>query len=152
MVANSAFAKREKSGLPICPEQKDFLFAADFDRKRYGPLLGITGLLSPCTIFMKIFYQKLWLTKTDWDSLIPQQLTEDWLKFQKAFNEINYLTVPRWVILTADITVELHGFADAFSLAYAAAIYCRQKHNGKIKVQLLVSKTKVAPVKQVSIP
>ncbi|GFW66335.1 integrase catalytic domain-containing protein [Trichonephila clavipes] len=57
-----------------------------------------------------------------------------------------------WFILTADNTVELHGFADASSLAYAAAIYCRQKHNGKIKVQLLVSKTKVAPVKQVSIP
>ncbi|GFS89959.1 integrase catalytic domain-containing protein [Trichonephila clavipes] len=110
------------------------------------------GLLSPCTVFMKIFYQKLWLTKTDWDSPIPQQLTEDWLKFQKAFNAINYLTVPRWVILTADNTVELHGFADASSLAYAAAIYCRQKHNGKTKVQLLASKTKVAPVKQVSIP
>ncbi|GFT94334.1 integrase catalytic domain-containing protein [Trichonephila clavipes] len=101
---------------------------------------------------MKIFYQKLWLTKTDWDSPIPQQLTEDWLRFQKAFNAINYLTVPRWVILTADNIVELHGFADASSLANAAAIYCRQKHNGKIKVQLLVSKTKVAPVKQVSIP
>ncbi|GFR15207.1 integrase catalytic domain-containing protein [Trichonephila clavata] len=71
----------------------------------------------------------------DWDSPIPQQLTDDWLKFQKAFNEINYLTVPRWVILTADNTVELHGFADASSLAYAAAIYCRQKHNGKIKIK-----------------
>ncbi|GFW18136.1 uncharacterized protein TNCV_4006761 [Trichonephila clavipes] len=116
--------------------------------KIFDPL----GLLSPCTVFMKIFYQNLWLTKTDWDSPIPQQLTEDWLKFQKAFNAINYLTVPRWVILTADNTVELHGFADASSLAYAAAIYCRQKQNGKIKVQLLVSKTKVAPVKQVSIP
>ncbi|GFX11076.1 putative gag-pol protein [Trichonephila clavipes] len=116
--------------------------------KIFDPL----GLLSPCTVFMKIFYQKLWLTKTDWDSPIPQQLTEDWLRFQKAFNAINYLTVPRWVILTADNIVELHGFADASSLAYAAAIYCRQKHNGKIKVQLLVSKTKVAPVKQVSIP
>ncbi|GFW61807.1 integrase catalytic domain-containing protein [Trichonephila clavipes] len=46
----------------------------------------------------------------------------------------------------------LHGFADASSLAYAAAIYCRQKHNSKIKVQLLITKTKVAPVKQVSIP
>ncbi|GFY29282.1 integrase catalytic domain-containing protein [Trichonephila clavipes] len=93
------------------------------------------------------------LTKRHWDSPIPQQLTEDWLRFQKAFNAINYLTVPRWVILTADNIVELHGFADASSLAYAAAaIYCRQKHNGKIKVQLLVSKTKVAPVKQVSIP
>ncbi|GFU66615.1 integrase catalytic domain-containing protein [Trichonephila clavipes] len=116
--------------------------------KIFDPL----GLLSPCTVFMKIFYQKLWLTKTDWDSPIPQQLTEDWLRFQKAFNAINYLTVPRWVILTADNIVELHGFADASSLAYAAAIYCRQKHNGKIKAQLLVSKTKVAPVKQVSIP
>ncbi|GFX98928.1 hypothetical protein TNCV_4301041 [Trichonephila clavipes] len=116
--------------------------------KIFDPL----GLLSPCTVFMKIFYQKLWLTKTDWDSPIPQQLTEDWLRFQKAFNAINYLPVPRWVILTADNIVELHGFADASSLAYAAAIYCRQKHNGKIKVQLLVSKTKVAPVKQVSIP
>ncbi|GFV96322.1 integrase catalytic domain-containing protein [Trichonephila clavipes] len=92
------------------------------------------------------------LTKRHWDSPIPQQLTEDWLRFQKAFNAINYLTVPRWVILTADNIVELHGFADASSLAYAAAIYCRQKHNGEIKVQLLVSKTKVAPVKQVSIP
>ncbi|GFU34518.1 hypothetical protein TNCV_1992551 [Trichonephila clavipes] len=92
------------------------------------------------------------LTKRHWDSPILQQLTEDWLRFQKAFNAINYLTVPRWVILTADNIVELHGFADAYSLAYAAAIYCRQKHNGKIKVQLLVSKTKVAPVKQVSIP
>ncbi|GFW40926.1 uncharacterized protein TNCV_4369741 [Trichonephila clavipes] len=53
------------------------------------------GLLSPCTVFMKIFYQKIWLTKTDWDSPISQKLTDDWLKFQKAFNEINYLTVPR---------------------------------------------------------
>ncbi|GFX21667.1 integrase catalytic domain-containing protein [Trichonephila clavipes] len=70
--------------------------------KIFDPL----GLLSPCIVFMKIFYQKLWLTKTDWDSPIPQQLTEDWLKFQKAFNAINYLTVPRWVILTADNTVE----------------------------------------------
>ncbi|GFY49184.1 uncharacterized protein TNIN_285131 [Trichonephila inaurata madagascariensis] len=98
------------------------------------------------SIHEDFFYQKLWLTKTDWVSPIPQQLTEDWLKFQKAFKEINYLTVPRWVILTAGNTVELHGFADASSLAYAAAIYCRQKHNSKIKVQLLVSKTKVEPL------
>ncbi|GFS92152.1 integrase catalytic domain-containing protein [Trichonephila clavipes] len=43
-------------------------------------------------------------------------------------------------------------FCRCSSLAYAAAIYCPQKHNGRIKVQLLVSKTKVVPVKQVSIP
>ncbi|GFT94671.1 uncharacterized protein TNCV_1990921 [Trichonephila clavipes] len=101
---------------------------------------------------MKFFYPKLWLTNADWNPPIAQQLADDWLRFLKAFNKINSLTVSRWVILTADNTVELHGFADSSSLAYAAAIYFRQKHNGKIKDQLLVSKTKLAPVKQVSIP
>ncbi|GFX94755.1 uncharacterized protein TNCV_1636171 [Trichonephila clavipes] len=83
--------------------------------KMFDPL----GRRSPCTVFMKIFYQKLWLTKTDWDSPIPQQLTEDWLKFQKAFNAINYLTVPRWVILTAYNTVELQNSQLRFNSKYS---------------------------------
>ncbi|GFW88341.1 integrase catalytic domain-containing protein [Trichonephila clavipes] len=73
-------------------------------------------------------------------------LSNDTFAFQPSLE----LTPP--LTKRADKTVELHGFADASSLAYAAAIYCRQKHNGKIKVKLLVSKTKVALVKQVSIP
>ncbi|GFU86552.1 uncharacterized protein TNCV_4479881 [Trichonephila clavipes] len=81
--------------------------------KIFDPL----GLLSPCTVFMKIFYQKLWLTKTDWDSPIPQQLTEDWLRFQKAFNAINYLTVPRWVILTADKYSRIAWFCRCFFIS-----------------------------------
>ncbi|GFW71961.1 uncharacterized protein TNCV_4788501 [Trichonephila clavipes] len=119
----------------------------------FQPSLELTPPLTE-TIHEDFFIKNFGLQKkTDWDSPIPpQQLTDDWLKFQNAFNEINYLAVPRWVILTADNTVELHGFADASSLAYAAAIYCRQNHSGKIKVQLFVSNTKVAPVKQVSIP
>ncbi|GFX44206.1 hypothetical protein TNCV_4120021 [Trichonephila clavipes] len=84
-------------------------------------------------------YSIMQLTKTDWDSPIPQQLTEDWLKFQKAFNAINYLTAPRWVILTTDNTVELHGFADASSLAYAAAICCRQNKGSTTCIKNLSS-------------
>ncbi|GFX63702.1 uncharacterized protein TNCV_1701821 [Trichonephila clavipes] len=91
--------------------------------KIFDPL----GLLSPCTVFMKIFYQTFWLTNADWYSPIPQQLTDHWLKFQKAFYEINHLTVPRWVILTAEQHSRIAWFADASSLVYAAAIYCRQK-------------------------
>jgi hypothetical protein len=110
------------------------------------------GLISPCTIVLKIFYQKLWLTKGDWDSPIPQHLIAEWFKFQESFNEINNFSVPRCVILTTNCAFELHGFSDASTFAYAAAIYCRQIHNGRAKVCLLVSKTKVAPIKQVSIP
>ncbi|GFV30030.1 hypothetical protein TNCV_2463181, partial [Trichonephila clavipes] len=43
------------------------------------------------------------------------------LGFKRPFNAINYLTVPRWVILTADNIVELAGFADASSLKHIAS-------------------------------
>jgi len=110
------------------------------------------GLLSPCTVMIKIFYQKLWLTKGDWDTPIPQYLEKDWYKFQDSFNKINHITIPRCVTINTTCDIELHGFADASSLSYAGAIYCRQSLNGHTKVTLLVSKMKVAPIKQISIP
>ena len=39
------------------------------------------GLISPCTVVLKIFYQKLWLTKGDWDYLVPQYLADSLFKF-----------------------------------------------------------------------
>ncbi|KMQ88222.1 gag-pol protein [Lasius niger] len=49
--------------------------------------------------------------------------------------------------------IELHGFADASSRAYAAAVYLRcTDATGNVTVRLLVAKTKVAPVKRVSFP
>ena len=51
------------------------------------------------------------------------------------------------------ISVELHGFSDASEKAYAAAIYSRVvSREGEVLVSLLLSKTRVAPLKRVSIP
>ncbi|XP_058810473.1 uncharacterized protein LOC131675492 [Phymastichus coffea] len=48
---------------------------------------------------------------------------------------------------------EIHGFSDASSRAYAAVVYLRiDNGNGNYHVSLLTAKTKVAPVKTVSIP
>lgn len=48
---------------------------------------------------------------------------------------------------------ELHGFADAFNVAYAAAVYIRLiSLSGEISVKILVAKSKVAPIKILSIP
>ncbi|GBL75284.1 hypothetical protein AVEN_194507-1 [Araneus ventricosus] len=51
------------------------------------------------------------------------------------------------------ISVELHGFADASELAYGAVIYVKSINSfGGYEVKLLISKSRVAPLKFVTIP
>ncbi|XP_045541422.1 uncharacterized protein LOC123722904 [Papilio machaon] len=48
---------------------------------------------------------------------------------------------------------ELHGFSDASAAAYAAVVYGRVvQSDDEVKVSLIMSKTKVAPLKQVTLP
>lgn len=50
-------------------------------------------------------------------------------------------------------TITLHGFCDASSKAYAAVIYMRVVDaDGHTSVSLVTAKTKVAPVKEITIP
>ena len=63
--------------------------------------------------------------------------------------------IPRWCGVDAATShCELHGFADASSRAYAAVVYARivRREAGPARVTLLVAKTRVAPVRTVSIP
>ena len=50
-------------------------------------------------------------------------------------------------------SAQLHCFSDASERAYAAVIYLRSLYeDGHVEVNLMASKTKVAPVKKQSIP
>ncbi|GFX18806.1 DUF1758 domain-containing protein [Trichonephila clavipes] len=111
------------------------------------------GFLTPCTVSIKIFfYQQLWLLKLDWDSPLPEALATKWKTFQKEFEQVSSIHIPRW-IHTASQQITLHGFCDASELAYASIIYAVQPQaDGNTKVTLLVAKSRVAPLKSVSIP
>jgi hypothetical protein len=51
------------------------------------------------------------------------------------------------------LKIQLHGFSDASKRAYAAVVYMKFVYeDGQIEVRLISSKTKVAPIKQQSIP
>ncbi|GFR09313.1 DUF1758 domain-containing protein [Trichonephila clavata] len=83
------------------------------------------GFLTPCTVYIKIFYQQLWLLKLDWDSPLPDALATKWKTFRKEFEQICSIHIPRW-IHTVSQQVTLHGFCDASELAYASVIYAVQ--------------------------
>ena len=112
------------------------------------------GLVSPVTITAKIFLQSLWLLKVDWDTPLPALEAEDWRRFLDELPTLNGIAVPRWLRLHPSTqSRELHGFADASERAYAAVIYLRTVDaQGQVRSQLVTSKTKVAPLKKVTLP
>ncbi|XP_050315300.1 uncharacterized protein LOC126749647 [Anthonomus grandis grandis] len=111
------------------------------------------GLLQPVIIIAKTIIQKLWQCKISWDESIPLDLHTTWLKFQNNLQEINNIRIPRHVLPEKFIKVQLHGFSDASQMAYGACIYIVSTDiNNKIHSHLLCSKTRVAPLKVVTIP
>ncbi|KMQ88302.1 hypothetical protein RF55_12237 [Lasius niger] len=111
------------------------------------------GWASPVLVYGKIFIQELWMAGNDWDQPLPEQLQSSWTRFAEALPRLNTLNIPRSVNFDEHSTVELHGFSDASSRAYAAAVYLRcTDASGRVSVSLLVAKTRVAPVRQVSVP
>lgn len=115
----------------------------------------ILGWVSPCTIKMKILFQQLWEMKIDWDDLVPESIREAWMRWRSELGLLSSKHIPRCYYDkgTCIVSMELHGFSDASEHAYAAVVYLRMKcSDGSIQVALVSSKTKVAPIKKLTIP
>ncbi|UYV66799.1 hypothetical protein LAZ67_4002882 [Cordylochernes scorpioides] len=112
------------------------------------------GWLSPVIIRLKILLQSLWKQKLNWDDPLPDTLCSPWKKIEKELSVLNKIQIPRYFSCRgALLSVELHGFCDSSEVAYAAVFYIRSHFkSGQVKVSLIASKTRVAPLKMISIP
>lgn len=111
------------------------------------------GLVGPCVVEAKILMQKLWIAKCDWDDNVSQEIRDLWLSFVDTLPCLNTLKIPRWVLCDQSITHDIHVFTDASERAYGACVYVRSVNGqGSARVQLLVSKNRVAPIKPTTIP
>ena len=113
-------------------------------------IFDLLGLLSPFTIQWKVLFQALCHEHTDWD----EQLKDTW---RNEFHSLQ--SFKRWTVFAFDNKfsqlkfAQLHCFSDASEKAYAATIYIRLVYNdGHVDVNLIASKTKVAPLKKQGIP
>ncbi|XP_011699835.1 PREDICTED: uncharacterized protein LOC105457083 [Wasmannia auropunctata] len=112
------------------------------------------GLLGPVIVLAKLILQELWQLGIHWDESVPQDLHSRWSRLRSGLADINQLSVPRCAKLNADPqSIQVHGFCDASQRAYGACIYIRTKLEGGVyHVELLCSKSRVAPLKTVSLP
>lgn len=115
----------------------------------YDPL----GFISPVIITAKILLQKLWLCKIDWDDELPNNIIISWQTFLHSLKNLHSIRVPRHVIISEPISIELHIFTDASEVAYGACAYIRSiDAHGKVDARLLCSKSRVASIKPLSTP
>ena len=112
------------------------------------------GWLAPTIVLAKIILQKLWLAGLDWDEALPSQLAGEWVTYRTELVQMEKIKLTRWIGIDGiHNRVELHGFSDASCMAYSAVVYARViKTDGSIHVSLVAAKTKVAQVKQISLP
>lgn len=97
--------------------------------------------------------QKLWSCNCTWDGIIPMEIAKEWQMFKEQLQQFNEIRIPRWIKMTGASQLQLHAFCDASIKAYAAAIYSRTiDENQRIQVNLLIAKTRVAPIKPVTLP
>ncbi|GFV52642.1 integrase catalytic domain-containing protein [Trichonephila clavipes] len=78
---------------------------------------------------------------------------EEWMNFYQKFSKVNNFKIPRCILLPATIRIEIHGFSDASERDHAPVLYIKCfNESGQSQARLLCSKSRVAPLKTLTIP
>jgi len=114
------------------------------------------GFLCPALLPLKLLFQNAWVAKSGWDDELPQEAMVNFRRWHAELSCLQHISISR------DITggcgycgsrLELHTFCDASKDAYAAVVYLRAiGADGTVSVQLLMAKSRLAPLKKPTIP
>ena len=119
-------------------------------------MFDILGWFAPTIIKAKILLQRVWEARIDWDDLLPKSIFQEWINWRSELPLLTKKHIPRcyYPRSVKVAKIELHGFSDdASEDAYAAAVYIRVKDkHGTVHTSLVIAKTKVAPIKRLTIP
>lgn len=111
----------------------------------YDPL----GFLANVLMYLKVRLQEAWRSKIALDEPITEELVDsvavDSVAFPRCYRKLTSS-------LTETNEIQLHVFVDASETGYAAVAYLYYEENGCIECTFVTAKTRVGPVKYVSIP
>lgn len=128
----------------ICISKRFILAIAN---KLFDPI----GFLCPIMLGPKLLLQQAWSAQIGWDSEVPVEIRDQFLKWSKELKLVEAVKIPRG--LAGDPkSWNLHTFCDASKSAYAAVVFLHAESENGVTVQLIQAKSRVAPMKELSIP
>ena len=119
-------------------------------------LFDPVGFICPAVLPLKMILQSAWLVKLGWDDRLPEEAVTKFRKWQAEAQCLQKIKVRRDITMGQGMRgrqIELHTFCDASQDAYAAVIYLRVIDEcGRVSVQLVMAKSRLAPQKRPTIP
>ena len=122
--------------------------------KHTAAIFDPLGFISPLLIKGKMIIQETWKLGLDWDEKLPEELLNRVDNFFVEMQDLHKLEFQRYLKYSKNDLNELHVFADSSEDAYTAVAYMRNKSisTTEVSLNLVASKTKVAPLKAISMP
>ncbi|XP_055645130.1 uncharacterized protein LOC129781108 [Toxorhynchites rutilus septentrionalis] len=143
----------------LSPKHDEELLSGDRMPTKRRTLMAIfdpMGLIGNFLMYLKILMQEIWRSGCAWDDEITGKLAEKWTIWITVLPDVCRVSVPRCYRLSTSArstnVVQLHVFCDASENGIAAIAYFRFKENGVTECAMVGSKTRVAPLRFLSIP
>ena len=118
----------------------------------YDPL----GFLAPVLLIGKQILQCMCREQADWDTPLPEELKQRWEHWRESLFHLERLKIQRCLKPAGFgevVTAELHHFSDASTSGYGQCTYLRLlNRESNVHCSLIIGKSRVAPLKHVTIP
>lgn len=111
------------------------------------------GYVSPFVLLGKIILSEACKKVKKWDEKLPENLRNEFWRWSREFELLTGISWNRFVGIENPKKVQLYGCCDASSYALGACVYLvSTAQDGKITSNLIMSKTRTAPLNETSIP
>ena len=123
---------------PTCPPTRRSVL------KELASIFDPLGLVSPCILFAKKFFQRLWCLKRTWDTPLEGDECCEWRHISSYWHEAS-ITLPRRVLNSESTNLQLHVFVDASQDVYAAVVYLWSLSGETVTIHPIYSKNRLKP-------
>ena len=111
------------------------------------------GFLVPIIFSAKFLLQDVWRLNVGWDEPLTPGILDRWREWTSSLSALENLAIRRFITPKQDFTsIELHVFGDASEIGFGAVAYARFVRPDGADVSFLDSKSRIAPMKFVTIP